>query len=233
MTTTAKGSAPLAIALLLCATLHAGCRQELERKEPPRGQPVSEVTEDKSVGRDELVTVLASKDFDRTIAVMNRVKRMRYQGDVLPLLSDVWAANLAAMPQVDKSFVSHPRVRLEITDVLLQASRNGAIGLEPAAYAAYARQNAMSKDADVARQALLVLGIANDPADVPVLAGVLAEEQEATFRAAATSLARNCVVDEARISRIADGLKKAELKEYLRESWRDVQGVRRYSCRLQ
>lgn len=230
---TAKGSAPLMIALLLCATLHAGCRQELERKEPPRGQPALEVAEDKSVGRDELIAALASKDFDRTIAVMNRVKRMRYQGDVLPLLSDAWAVNLAALPQVDKSFISHPRIRLEIADILLQASRNGAVSLDPTAYSAYARQQAMSKDHDVARQALLVLGVANEPVDVALLAGVLAEEQEATFKAAATSLARNCAIDEARISRIADGLNTKELQEYLRESWRDAQGLRRYSCRAQ
>ncbi len=216
---------------LLCLALLMSCRQDTGSSEPQKSELRAETVADKAVGRDELVATLESKDFDRTISLMNRIKRMRYQGDLLPLLNDVWQLNLASMPNVEKAFVAHPRIRLEVADVLMQASRNGAPNLEPAAYRAYARQHATSKDPDVARQAVLVLGLANDPADIALLAEILGAETEAASRAAVISLVRNCAVDEARVMRIAGGLRSRELQADLRKSWTDAQGLRRHVCR--
>jgi hypothetical protein len=226
-----RRSSPTMCVALICVALLTGCQKEAASPELQKSEVRAEAAVDKSVGRDELVSTLASKDFDRTISLMNRIKRMRYQGDVLPLLSEVWQLNLAAMPDVDKGFVTHPRIRLEVADVLMQASRNGAPNLEPAAYVDYARQHARSKDPDVARQAVLVLGVANDPVDIGLLAEILSVESEATFRAAAIALVRNCAVDEARVSRIADSLRSRELQADLRKSWTDAQGLRRHVCR--
>lgn len=215
---------------LLCLLLLTSCRQDSVGSEPQTSKLHAEIHPDKAVARDELISTLASKDFDHTLSMMNRVKRMRYQGDMLPLLSDVWHLNLTAMPQVDKAFVAHPRIRLEVADVLMQASRNGAMGLEPTAYSAYARQHARSKDADIARQAILVLGVASDPADIALLTDILVEERESTFNAAALSLVRNCAVDERTILVIAEGLRKRALRDYFRKSWEDGQGLRSHVC---
>ena len=184
-----------------------------------------------AVGRDELISTLATQDFDRTISVMNRIKAMRYQGDILPLISEAWQLNLTNMPHVEREFVAHPRIRIEIADVLLQASRNGATGLEPSAYSSYARLNATSTDRDVAIHALLVLGVAGDAVDIPLLADILASENEATFRAAVHAFVQVCGVDDERVARIASRLRSRVLQDHLRQSWREAPELRSHLCK--
>jgi len=228
-----RPSRPISFAILiasLCLSL-TNCKQENGSKAVVVSDPRGAVVSEDAVSRAELTAVLASRDFDQSIVLINRVKRMRYQGEVLPLLMQVWQLDLSAIPQVDKAFAAHPRIRLEVADVLIQASRNGKVGLQTDAYSGYARQHVSSKDRDVARQAILVLGVANDAADVELLINVLAEENGATFGAAANSFVRNCAVDDARVAQIASHIKNQERGEYLRSSWKDMQALRSHICR--
>jgi hypothetical protein len=224
------------VLLLLCtagAAFVGGSyvRRDTETPIQHAAQQADEQHRDAAVGHDELVSTLATRDFDRTILVMNRVKGMRYQADVLPLLSEAWQLNLMNLPRVDRAFLAHPRIRIELADVLLQASRNGAAALQPDEYISYARQNATSSDRDVAREAILVLGVAREPADLPLLTDILNSENEATFRAAAISFVQNCAVDDARITSTADRLRSRALQEYLRELWRGELKFRAQMCK--
>jgi hypothetical protein len=224
------------ILLLLCAAGAAFIggvyvRHDTEQPVQNAAQQPPARPADSAVSRDELVATLLTQDFDRTILMMNRVKGMRYQGDVLPLLAEAWELKLTNLPQVNRAFVAHPRIRIELADVLLQASRNGAAGLQPEEYISYARQNAISNDREVAMQAILVLGVGRDRADLPLLTTILESESESTFQAAAISFVQNCAVDDARITSTADHLRSRARQEQLRQLWRDELKFRAHICK--
>lgn len=179
-----------------------------------------DVRERKAVSRDELIAVLETKNFDLTILVMNRVKMTHYKGDLIPLLKNIWAGNLVDIPNINKEFVDHPRIRLEIANVLLQASRNDlGFDLEPNSYNEYARSLVHSKDEDVAIQAISILNIANNPADLPLLKKLVTEENSATFRIAVIAFTNNRAVTQIDVERVAEALKSSEIREYLNKEW--------------
>jgi hypothetical protein len=184
-----------------------------------------------TVSREELIESLESKDFDRTVSVMNRIKRMQYQGDLLPLIKDIWEGNFLSVPNVEKTFVEHQRIRIEIADVLLQASlNNSGFKLEPSVYSNYARGLVYSDDATIATQAISVVGIAKDPTDLPLLEKLLKEENTSTYRAAAIAYTENCKVNAAAIDQIASSIKSGEIRSFLRELWSGMQEIRPLSC---
>jgi HEAT repeat protein len=223
----------VALVMTSCLIAIVGCQKNQPSSEV--GKQATVATGDQSgqeVSREALISVLESKSFDQTVSVTNRIKAMHYQGDLIPLLKNIWGGNLADLPRVDKAFVEHPRIRLEIADILLQSSRNNSgFNLDPKAYTAYARGLVNSEDSEVARQAIVVVGIANDPVDLPVFEKILAQENDATYRATALEYTMNCAVNKEAIERIKMSIKKEENRSYLNEAWTDYQGTRQSVCK--
>lgn len=225
----------IAFAMVFCLISLIGCQKSQPSKEVEQqpsvtiGSPVSQ-----AVTREELIAALESNSFDRMVSVMNRIKQMNYQGDLIPLLGSIWSGSLAEIPRVDKDFVDHPRIRLEIADVLLQASRNnGGFNLDPGAYAAYARELVNFEDSAVAMEAIIVVGIANEPEDLPLLEKFISEERDATFRAAAIAYAQNCDVGKAALDRVAASIRSEENRTFLNSLWTNFQDTRKSVCRRQ
>lgn len=222
----------IAFAMAGCLIVLGGCQKGQSSNENAQ-QPTVKIGEQdrQAVSREELITVLESNNFDRTVSVMNRVKTMEYQGDLMPLLKNIWGGNLADVPRMNKAFGEHPRVRIEIADVLLQASRNNrGFNLEPNAYSEYARGLVNSEDSEVAMQAISVVGIANDPVDLPLLEKILAEEKDATYRVAALAYTKNCAVNKEAIEHITASIKREEIRSYLSETWSEFQKLRQFLC---
>jgi hypothetical protein len=117
-----------ATALLLGVLLLAGCpgptRDDSSRSASRQSNSAVAAAE---VSTQELTVVLASGQFEQTIKVMNRIKRMQHQGHLLPILVDVWDAKFEKYPQASREFASNARIRIEVADVLIQAYRNGAL----------------------------------------------------------------------------------------------------------
>jgi|WetSurMetagenome_2_1015567.scaffolds.fasta_scaffold76813_2 hypothetical protein len=225
--------ARIAFAIAFCLIVIVGCQKNQSSKETEQ-QPTAKTGEPdrQAVSREELITVLELKDFDRTVLVTNRIKQMEYQGDLIPLLKNIWEGNLADIPRVDKAFVGHPRIRLEIADILLQASRNNrGFNLDPNAYTAYARGLVNSEDSAVAMEAIGVVGIANEPADLPLLEKILTEERNANYRAAAIAYTENCAVNKEALDRVTASIKSEENRSFLNKLWTDFQESRQSVCR--
>ncbi len=146
---------------------------------------------------------------------MNDVKGARYAGHLMPTLVDLW--NGTDLHGIDKNFLDHPRIRIEIADVLAQQERNGYQGLDKTAFASYARGLISSNDTQVANQAMLVLGIAGSAADMLVLEGMAEDIAESRFRAAAIALARNCNTTDQLLEKLKASLKEAWRKDFLAE----------------
>lgn len=88
-----------------------------------------------------------------------------------------------------------PRIRIEIADVLIQASNNGLIELDRREARAYSRQVAQGITADAKTTAILNLGLLGNPGDIQLLKEIALREDRQTFRAAVISPARMCGPD--------------------------------------
>lgn len=222
----------LSILFIFCCGL-AGCNQSgrespndkaltTPNPAPPadqsRAPPVSDVSESR------LLDAFQSKDFDRVISVMNEVKGVRYSGHLVSLLTALW--NGKGLPGVDKDFVSHPRVRIEIADALGQMERNGFQGLDKLAFAQYARGLVTSKDPQVARQAILVLGVTGNSDDMSLLERLAEEGDENQFRSAVVALSDNCATTNSLIEKLKGGLKEQWRKDFVAKTWEQSSQIR-------
>ncbi|MFN7219942.1 MAG: hypothetical protein ACK5UX_04825 [Burkholderiales bacterium] len=216
---------------LLMAAFLSGCTDSSRDERTPHAageaRPLSKGIE---VSREELSLVLVSGQVAQAIDVMNRIKAMQHQGDLLPALLEVWDGKLDNFPKVNRAFIDSPRIRIEVADILIQAERNGLINGRARELAVYARQLSTSQDVDVARQAILVLGVVNAPEDVAFLTRLIDSESAGTFNVAAVSFSRNCAADASKIKMIATSLKSAENRALLLSVWDSNQLLRAAIC---
>ena len=161
----------------------------------------------------QLLDDLRSQDFDRVVRTMNEVKGARYAGHLTPIFVGFW--NGTDLHGIDPNFLNHPRIRIEIADVLAQQDKNGYQGLDKTVFASYARGLISSSDTQVANQAMLVLGIAGGAADMSLLEGMAENIAEGRFRAAVIALAQNCNTTDELIEKLKASLKEAWRKDFL------------------
>ncbi len=147
---------------------------------------------------------------------MNDVKGARHAGHLTPIFIDFW--NGTDLHGVDKNFLNHPRIRLEIADVLAQQEKNGYQGLDKAAFAQYARGSISSNDTQVANQAMLVLGIAGSASDMSLLESLAENIAESRFRAAVIALLHNCNTTSALLEKLKASLTETWRKDFLAET---------------
>lgn len=168
-----------------------------------------------SVNEARLLDDLRSQDFDRVVRTMNDVKGARYAGHLTPILVGFW--NGTDLHGIDPNFLNHPRIRIEIADVLAQQEKNGYQGLDKTAFAQYARGLIAANDTQVANQAMLVLGIAGSAADMSLLEGMAEDIAESRFRAAVIALARNCNTTDQLLETLKASLKETWRRDFLAE----------------
>ena len=212
------------VALTLGICTLSGCVD----KQPESGAKPEASNQLSAVSKEELVSVLRSKNFDKAIETFNRIKAMHYQGELLPVLSDLWYGRLDA--SLDESFVKSPRIRIEIADVLVQATNNGAKTGPLAELAQFARAMSDSTDTAVASQGILVMGEVNEQQDVAALTRIALREERFTFEAAVASLAHSCWVDAPMIQRIEGELKSSAHRDFLEATWKNGEAVRQGIC---
>ena len=147
---------------------------------------------------------------------MNEVKGARYADHLMPILVRLWHGT--DRYGIDQNFLNHPRIRLEIADVLAQQDKNGYRGLDKAAFAQYAWGLVGSDDTQLANQAMLVLGIAGSAADMRLLEGMAEDISESRFRAAVIALAQNCNTSDQLFEKLKSSLKEAWRKDFLAET---------------
>jgi len=147
---------------------------------------------------------------------MNDVKGARYAGHLTPIFIDFWSGT--DLHGVDPNFLNHPRIRIEIADVLAQQERNGYQGLDKAAFAQYAQGLMASNDTQVANQAMLVLGIAGSAADMSQLESLAEDIAESRFRAAVIGLVHNCNTTSALLDKLKASLTETWRKDFLAET---------------
>jgi len=218
-------SAGFALITLLMSGVGAGCHESGADQAISAQQNVRN-----PVAKDELVSTLKSRDFDRSISVLNRVKAMQYQGELIPVIVDLWSGRDIKERGLDPDFVSHPRIRIEIADVLIQAANNGQKTVPINELGDFVRKAIKGGDFEVEVQAVRMLGELNDKEDLETLVHIAEGEEDRLFQAATVALSYDCWTTQDLADQIRDHLKVSNHREYFTRVWKDTRVTRAAIC---
>src|SRR5260370_42172079 len=93
------------------------------------GVPICDAqqSERRAISASELKRVLQSEDEREIVGAMNRVKQNQESHQLLMFVVDLWKNNRTEHPDVPWTIVNSERIRIEIANVLAQASNNGFV----------------------------------------------------------------------------------------------------------
>lgn len=160
-------------------------------------------------------------DIDRIITSLNIIKRMDYQTGHFSFIEDLWEGDTEKRPNLNWEVVNRDVVKVEVANLLAQASRNGYIDVDLPELHRYVRTLLDSTDLRVVRAAVLTLSVFDDCQDLhPLLAEAL-KNRKATFRSSVVALSVSCcqsagdVLDELEesVKREKDRLYISEMRE--------------------
>ncbi len=135
---------------------------------------------------------LKTRNIDRIIVTLNAIKRMRYQGQILPYIEDLWYLKRDRYPDLPWDVIESDIIKVELADILLQAERNGFIDIETLQIHSYLSSRLDTSDVLVIRNSILALGTIDDPSDVPRILALAKRQKEGIFHAAVLTLAEMC-----------------------------------------
>ncbi len=172
---------------------------------------------------EELKRVLKTKNVDHIVETLNNVKSMRYQGEILPLVEDLWVGKVNEYPDLPPDTINSPIVKVEFANILLQAERNGRIKTDRERIYRFVEPLINSSDVQVAQTAIFTLSLFDQERATKAILAVAAEENRATFRVAVIGLSWMCDPSARRaleelIPRVKSGENKSIIRDALQES---------------
>ncbi len=147
---------------------------------------------DDFISVDELTAELKTRNIDRIVKTLNTVKRMSYQGRILPFILDLWDDRKDKYPDLPWNIVNADIVRVEIANILLQAAANGRVEIDTEKLHEFVFGLIDNADIDVARSAILTLPLIDDERDVDKIFAIAKQQKKGTFRASVLTLAEMC-----------------------------------------
>lgn len=174
---------------------------------------------DNFVSIDELTAELNTRNIDRILKALNTVKRMSYQGKILPFVHDLWDEREDKYPDLPWKTVNADIVKVEIANILLQAEANGRIEIHREELHKFVSRLINSADVDVARSAILTLTLTDDERDVDKIFSIAKQQKKGTFRASVLTLAKMCnSVASKALDQLEKDVEKSELKSFIAET---------------
>lgn len=202
------------VALFLCGLLWLCAGVRASSSPTPAGTYVS---------AESLTAVLKAQNIDRILATLNDIKRMRYQGEILPFIHDLWENRKDKYPDLPWTVIDSPIVRVNVADILIQGRSNGQIRINKTPLHRYVRSQIDSTDTAVAVDAIFALATFDESGDVGAILAVAGKERQPTFRAAVVALAGMCTPAASKaLARLGSAVRKPEDKTFL------VNTVRQY-----
>jgi len=195
-------------------------------------KPLSAVAgvQTKSVTIEQFIKVLGTNDVARITDALHGVMTMfgPEQKIMLDFLMDLWAGRTEKHPSLPWKVINSDRVKVEITNVLLQARRNRSIVFDPAGFETFAYSKFESRDQFVVAMAANVLGQAETDSAVEILHREAKRKDRDMFRLAVRVLTRMCnpSADMAVEALLKEPLAPAE-RNYLIETRRQREQMKR------
>jgi len=182
---------------------------------------------DAYVNVEQLTADLKTNDIDRIVKALNAVKRMSYQGEILPFIRDLWEDRKDKYPELPWKTINADIVRINLADILLQAEANGKIKIQKEKLHQYVTEKSNSADVDVARTAILILSLIDDEKDVDRVLAIAKQQKKGTFRASVIALSKMCnpAADRA-LDQLSASLKDKESKSFISETRQEMRSFK-------
>ena len=147
---------------------------------------------DQFINMENLKADLQTRDIDRIGKTLNDVKQMKYQGQILPFLVDLWSNQKAKYPELQWEIINSDIVRVDIANVFLQAQRNGRIQINDDELYEFLEKLLGSSDLQVAQNAILTLFLIDEPRSVEKILSAANRKNKWTFRSSFVALTSMC-----------------------------------------
>lgn len=172
-----------------------------------------------SMNDESLRAALSSKNIDQVLVALNDIKKSRYQGDVLPFIKALWAQDKESEPDIAWNMLDHDIVKINLTDILVQAYNNGLVDIELDKLHDYARKLLGSSDKEVAASATLVLAQIDDPEDVLQIKNTALKSKGYLFRSSVLALSMMCNPKAGpALTVIGDTVSSSEQSKFVKET---------------
>lgn len=183
---------------------------------------------DAYVDVEQLTADLKTNDIDRIVMTLNTVKRMSYQGEILPFIRDLWEDRKDKYPELPWKTINADIVKVNLADILLQAESNGKTKIQKEKLHQYVTEKINSADVDVARTAILILSLIDDEKDVDRVLAIAKQQTKGTFRASVIALSKMCnTAAHQALDQLSASLKDKESKSFISETRREMQSFKK------
>ena len=122
----------------------------------------------------------------------DRLKKMNYQGEILPFVKDLWHLKKNKHPDLAWNIVTKDIVRVEIANILLQAERNGLIDINKENLHNYILGLLSSNDVYVVQKSIFTLSTFDYNSDVDDILSIAKKRNKITFRKTKLKRSRIC-----------------------------------------
>ena len=139
-----------------------------------------------------LLEVFRTQDIDKIRSTLGSVRKMRYKGEVLPILHDVWKENKEKYSNLEWSTLQKPIVKAELANILSQAWRNGILSPDVAELHSSIVRMLESDDVEVVLLALQTLEAFDSEDDVTKIVNIARKGETGTFQMAISTLTLMC-----------------------------------------
>ena len=144
------------------------------------------------VTEESLTEDLLSKNVDRIDRSLNNIKGQRYQGQILPLITDLWEQRKEKRPDLPWRLIGTDIIRVELADILMQAYKNGRVRIDHKPIHDYLSGLVNHEDFDVQRNAIGALSVIDDERDVDKILAVAKRQEIFTFPISVITLTMMC-----------------------------------------
>lgn len=159
------------------------------------------------------------REFRRSL---NEIKKLDLTSEEVAFFLELWTNSSHT------KFYDRSEVRVEVADVLVQAINNGRLKKKKDEFRDYVKPLIFSEDDDLARRAILVVGMIGGD-DVADLRKIIQKEDGGTFYAASIALAMSCDISvniEIEILRDIKDKKFAHEFKVTRQDYADYRKIR-------
>lgn len=171
-----------------------------------------------SFSAEELQKILQQRDASTLSESLNKVKKLGASRDGLQLLEKVWAGDQSQYPELAWQAIADPEVRLNLVDILLQASKNGEIEREPADMHDFVRNTLSTGSPKLVGQAAITLSTFDRDDDVPALEQIALQRDSRTLRSTTIALSRMCApAADAALARIEQEASASD-REFIKDT---------------
>lgn len=185
---------------------------------------------DKPISVIELKQALKSEDDGAINQAMNRVKQNQQSNELMMFVMKLWMNDKQLYPDLPWRILNSEIVRVEIANVLVQASNNGLVKVNRDELRIYAKQVIVGSDQMAKATAVSTLGLLRNSADIELFKNIALEENPRTFFYAILALSQNC--DSKATSALDDVKRKinsSQSKKVLRDTSATLNGYK-YGC---